>query len=250
MLFGLSTMAFISTKIFSIFTQWWVGKWFKNTFITFRQYHYILIYMLILIALSTSSIFKAYLHGLFSAKSSFRIYMQLLNNLVRKPMSFFDTTPTGVIINRSIGDLEIVDLLFAKRFYLFYGMLIQVFSAYFVILFISPLLLIIIILCIILQVVVLRRYLRVSNDLKRITRVSRSPVLSSISEMVNGMTQVRLYNFEENMLGRWQVHQDITISSEIHQNFSLVYLMSWVHTSFLFLITVTGFFIVWRKQRG
>ncbi|XP_059169113.1 multidrug resistance-associated protein 1-like [Physella acuta] len=83
------------------------------------------------------------------------IHAKLINSVLRAPMSFFDTTPMGRILNRFSQDLDVLD------------------SAIFINLE--------------------QYYIRTSCQLRRITSKNRSPVFAHFSETLSGLTVIRAH---------------------------------------------------------
>lgn len=61
-----------------------------------------------------------------SLNASRNLHAPLIHNLMRSPMSFFDTTPLGRILNRCAKDVEVVDMLLPVNFRYLIMCLLQV----------------------------------------------------------------------------------------------------------------------------
>ena len=72
------------------------------------------------------------------------IHKRLLENILRLPMSFFDTTPSGRILNRFSKDIYTVDELLPRSVNFFMSMSFTVISTIFVISFATPLFMVVI----------------------------------------------------------------------------------------------------------
>ena len=72
------------------------------------------------------------------------IHRRLLVNILRLPMSFFDTTPSGRILNRFSKDIYTVDELLPRSVNFFMSMSFTVISTIFVISFATPLFMVVI----------------------------------------------------------------------------------------------------------
>ena len=66
------------------------------------------------------------------------MHQKMLHNVVRSPMSFFDTTPTGRIVNRFSDDISTIDGELPNTFFTFLDCLLTVIGALVVISFSTP----------------------------------------------------------------------------------------------------------------
>ena len=72
------------------------------------------------------------------------IHTRLLMNILRLPMSFFDTTPSGRILNRFSKDIYTIDEIVPRSVSMFITTFLSVLSTIFVISFATPLFMVVI----------------------------------------------------------------------------------------------------------
>ncbi|RUS75497.1 hypothetical protein EGW08_016746, partial [Elysia chlorotica] len=123
-----------------------------------------------------------------------RLHAGMLASIFRSPMSFFDTTPLGRVMNRFSRDIEVVDntLPLIVRDYM-----TTVFSCVVVLVVIcisSPLFLSLIIPILVIYIFIQNFYIPTSRQLKRIESVTRSPVYTHFSETISGGPTIRAYD--------------------------------------------------------
>ena len=70
--------------------------------------------------------------------ASRRLHSRMLRNILRSPMSFFDTTPLGRVLNRFSKDIFVIDELLPRVFSNFLGTLFVVLSTIIVIMIVTP----------------------------------------------------------------------------------------------------------------
>ena len=89
-------------------SDWWLGEWSTNGF-NLPEGSYIWVYSVISIVVGS----LMYLKGIFFAKfiisTSRVIQRQLIQVLLRSPLSWFDVTPTGRILARTTKDQDDLD---------------------------------------------------------------------------------------------------------------------------------------------
>ncbi|TMS35379.1 hypothetical protein L596_002794 [Steinernema carpocapsae] len=128
--------------------------------------------------------------GLSASKN---LHSPMLHNLMRSPMSFFDTTPIGRILNRFGKDIDVVDSLLPLNFRYFIMCIFQVLTTLLIIVISTPIFAVVIIPLAIIYVISLRFYVPTSRQLKRLESVNRSPIYSHFSESVQGAASIRAF---------------------------------------------------------
>ncbi|GMM33040.1 hypothetical protein DASC09_003650 [Saccharomycopsis crataegensis] len=129
--------------------------------------------------------------------ASRHLHDSMLNSIINSPMSFFNTTPAGRILNRFTNDINKIDDNLPKTFIKFFGAIISALFTVGVIVFNLPLFFIPLIGLIIIYRYYQSYYISVSRDLKRISSASRSPIFNYLQESLSGAETVRAFRKTE-----------------------------------------------------
>ncbi|XP_068386496.1 ATP-binding cassette sub-family C member 3 isoform X3 [Eschrichtius robustus] len=121
------------------------------------------------------------------------LHQALLHNKMRSPQSFFDTTPSGRILNRFSKDICIIDEVLAPTILMLLNSFYNSISTLVVIVASTPLFAVVILPLAVLYLFVQRLYVATSRQLKRLESVSRSPIYSHFLETVTGSSVIRAY---------------------------------------------------------
>eukprot|EP00070_Physeter_catodon_P001800 XP_007103614.1 canalicular multispecific organic anion transporter 2 [Physeter catodon] len=121
------------------------------------------------------------------------LHQALLHNKMRSPQSFFDTTPSGRILNRFSKDIYIIDEVLAPTVLMLLNSFYNSISTLVVIVASTPLFAVVILPLAVLYLFVQRLYVATSRQLKRLESVSRSPIYSHFLETVTGSSVIRAY---------------------------------------------------------
>ncbi|XP_069101813.1 multidrug resistance-associated protein 1-like isoform X2 [Argopecten irradians] len=132
-----------------------------------------------------------YLFRMIRASKTF--HSSMLKCILRSPMSFYDTTPIGRILNRFSSDLDVIDDRLPRTFRLLLYFGFNLLVTFIVIGIQTPEFLIAIIPCGVIFIVLLKFYLPTARQLKRIESVTRSPVYSHFGETLTGASVIRAY---------------------------------------------------------
>ncbi|OCF43197.1 metal resistance protein ycf1 [Kwoniella heveanensis CBS 569] len=126
-------------------------------------------------------------------RSSRKLHDRAFGSLMRSPLSFFELTPTGRILNLFSRDIFVIDEVLIFALGSFFRTATQVVGTVFVIAFGAPFVLLVFIPLAFLYRLVMRYYLATSRELKRLDAISRSPIFSFFGETLSGLPVIRGY---------------------------------------------------------
>ncbi|XP_078620823.1 ATP-binding cassette sub-family C member 9-like isoform X1 [Branchiostoma floridae x Branchiostoma japonicum] len=125
---------------------------------------------------------------------------RMVHNIVRAPLRFFDTTPTGRILNRMAGDQGTLDNNLPGEMGYFLSAGLKVVSAIIAVAVITPYFLIGMIPIIVFYYFMQKFYRATARELQRIENIKNSPVYSQLSESFGGLSTIRAYRAEERFM--------------------------------------------------
>ncbi|XP_070381871.1 multidrug resistance-associated protein 1-like isoform X3 [Dermacentor albipictus] len=131
--------------------------------------------------------------GLCALAASGSLHDEALGRLVRAPMSFFDTTPLGRMLNRFSKDLDQADIQIGLVVDCVLEQLSDVLGILLLITLYIPTFLPAVAPCALVYFVVQKLFVRTFRQLQRLESVSRSPVFNCIAETVPGVQTIRAY---------------------------------------------------------
>ncbi|XP_035982452.1 canalicular multispecific organic anion transporter 1 [Fundulus heteroclitus] len=173
-----------------------------------------------------------------SVNASRILHSRLLNNILRVPMLFFDTTPIGRVVNRFAKDIFTVDETIPQSFRSWILCLLGVLGTLFVICLATPFFTIIIIPLAVIYFFVQRFYVATSRQLRRLDSVSRSPIYSHFGETVSGLSVIRAYNHQE----RFLKHNEVTVDENLKSVYPWIVSNRWLAIRLEFLGNLVVFF--------
>ena len=123
-----------------------------------------------------------------------QIHGALLSNVLRLPMLFFDSTPTGRIINRFAHDIAEIDTQLGTKIQDCLEQVLLMISALVITVFLLPELFVFLIPIGLVYRSLMNYYRATNRDIKRLESVSRSPLYAHFSESLAGLTTIRGYS--------------------------------------------------------
>jgi ABC-type multidrug transport system fused ATPase/permease subunit len=99
---------FILSILLNMGGDYWVSLWTSNQY-NFSQSTYLKVYGLFLGLLMLSILIKGTLFGLYCMAIGLSLFDKVLLKIIKKPMAFFDVTPSGQLLNLTGKDADLVD---------------------------------------------------------------------------------------------------------------------------------------------
>ncbi|KAG0073648.1 hypothetical protein BGZ90_011416 [Linnemannia elongata] len=142
-----------------------------------------------------------------------RLHERLLDKVLRLPMSFFDTTPLGRIVNRFSSDILSVDEMIPWNVFHTVICTFSVLATMIVIALNTPIFLVIVPFLVIIYGFVQAYYVRSSRALKRIDSVSKSPIYQHFSETLTGVTTIRALDAGKRFIAENAARADVSANA-------------------------------------
>ena len=150
--------------------------------------------------LSISSIPSIYLTNFFLYLAYHHGNMdQLTSAVLYSPMSFYDTTPLGRILNRFSKDMYTIDEQLPNTVRMYIITIARITLAIFYTCILTPLFVIGLVPVIYFYRVSQAYYIKTSRELTRLENTSRSPIYALFSETLDGLATIRAYKSERRL---------------------------------------------------
>ncbi|KAI5409098.1 Canalicular multispecific organic anion transporter 2, variant 2 [Lathyrus oleraceus] len=172
------------------------------------------VYVSLAIGISFSTLVRAFLAAIVGYKTATMLFNQMHLSFIRAPMSFFDSTPSGRILNRASADQSTVDMNISNLVWGFTYNMVQLMgniavmsqAAWQVFIILVP----VVAACIWYQLqktlallmpsnrmLYMQRYYSASaRELARLTGICQAPVIQHFSETISGSTTIRSFDQE------------------------------------------------------
>ena len=147
------------------------------------------------------------------AYASKRVHRDLLNNVMKSPMKFFDTNPMGRILNRFTSDMDTIDQMIPYEILDFAWCLIECIVVILLICITTPIFVAVVIPLLGLYYYIQSVYIASSRQLKRLYSVSKSPIFAHFSETTNGAQTIRAYRQQARFIQESQNRMTTNVKS-------------------------------------
>jgi ATP-binding cassette subfamily C (CFTR/MRP) protein 1 len=185
---------FILSSGMNLATGVWISLWTSDTsYERNGEGFYIGGYALFAVLVGVFTFCRSYLLATFGVEASRAMHIGLLKSILRAPMSFFDTTPTGRILSRFSKDMHTIDQELADYLDFVIFMFLSLLVTISTIVFATPWFGIALIPLGYLYIRILNYFRDVSRETKRLESLSRSPVYAHFSETLGGLSTIRAY---------------------------------------------------------
>ncbi|XP_036147821.1 multidrug resistance-associated protein 4 [Monomorium pharaonis] len=170
----------------------------------------IYVYTFCIIACTVTTLFRSFLYMKICMNSSCNLHNIMFSNLLQARMSFFNTNPSGRILNRFSKDMGTMDEILPKVMLESLQVMCVVCGIMTMEAILNPWMLIIIIVLIVLFFFSTKFYLSTAQNVKRLEGVMKSPIFSHVNATLNGLPTIRSSGtaIEKMMRQQFDVLQD------------------------------------------
>ncbi len=178
------------------YTDVWLANWVSSdeknaTSANSTVNYYLTVYGSIAVANSVFSFIRAFLFAYGGVCAARAIHQRLLRVILRAKAYFFDTTPTGRILNRFSSDLYTVDDSLPFILNILLAQIVGVVGPIIVCAYAVPWIVLVLVPLAFILHDVQARYRPASRDLKRIGSVSLSPIYAHFTDTLSGLSTIR-----------------------------------------------------------
>ncbi|EDV91221.1 probable multidrug resistance-associated protein lethal(2)03659 [Drosophila grimshawi] len=177
-------------------------------------------------------------------RSSTELHNSMFRGITRAAMYFFNTNPSGRILNRFSKDLGQIDELLPTVMLDVLQVSLILTGIIVVICVINPYYIILSVVLGIIFYNIREFYLKTSRDVKRLEAVARSPIYSHLGASLNGLTTIRALDAEKTLISEFDNLQDLHSSGYytfLATNRAFGYYLDLLCTLYIVMITINYF---------
>ncbi|CAH4030805.1 unnamed protein product [Pieris brassicae] len=146
-------------------------------------------------------------------RSSINLHNKMFSNILSATMRFFDSNPSGRILNRFSKDMGVVDEVMPRMFLDSIQVFMVMGGIIVMVAIVSPYMLLTTVGCGILMYLWTLVYLATAQAIKRVEGVTRSPVFSHVSASMAGLSTVRACEAQDMLRIQFDKKQDVHTAS-------------------------------------
>ncbi|XP_036368003.1 canalicular multispecific organic anion transporter 2 [Octopus sinensis] len=194
-----------------MFANIWLSQWTDDPYLknlsntnspeyNTKNYTYLSVYGAVGIIQGIIVLVYAIMYAMGTIKAAASMHFRLLDNIIHCPMSFFDTTPIGRIINRFSRDIDIVDNTLAFIIRRWLQIVLQSIGTIIIIGYSTPDFLVVVLPIMLVYYIIQTVYIPSSRQLKRLESTTKSPIYTHFSESISGSSMIRAFNIEQEFI--------------------------------------------------
>uniref|UniRef100_A0A8D0D9B9 ATP binding cassette subfamily C member 12 n=1 Tax=Sander lucioperca TaxID=283035 RepID=A0A8D0D9B9_SANLU len=240
------------------FSNWWLSFWLgqgngSSNGTTSNQgdisanpdlHFYQLIYGVMGVVMVILAVIKCFFFTWVTLKASCKLHDTMFTKIFSSPMSFFDTTPTGRILNRFSKDQEEVDIALPQNMDPFFQFCLLVTFTIIMISAVFPAMLVAVVVMGALFTLILFIFQRSIRQMKKMENISRSPCISLTTSTLQGLSTIHAYNIEDSHIKLFKSLNDINSNYFLLFNSGTRWLSFWLDFMAATMSLLVSLFVV------
>ncbi|XP_030582176.1 multidrug resistance-associated protein 9-like [Archocentrus centrarchus] len=205
------------------FSNWWFSIWMEKGDGTSSNttsvqgdisqnphlHFYQMIYGVMVIVMVVLAIMKCFIYTCSTMRASCTFHDTMFKKVVDSPMSFFDTTPTGRLLNRFSKDQEEVETVLPLFMDSFLQCSVHVTCAIVIISAVFPTMLSVVVIMGALFAVIVFVLRRSIRYMKKLENASRTPCFSLTTSTLQGLSTIHAYNIRDGHIKQFNSLNDV-----------------------------------------
>ncbi|EDO17723.1 hypothetical protein Kpol_1033p28 [Vanderwaltozyma polyspora DSM 70294] len=240
-----SVVMFLSFIVLSMFLSVMGNFWLKHWSEVNTKYgknpnstHYLLIYFGFGVTSAFATLCQTVVLWVFcTIHGSKYLHSSMVSSILRAPMTFFETTPIGRILNRFSNDVYKIDEVLGRSFSQFFVNAVKVSFTILVICWNTWQFILLVIPMGVLYLYYQQYYLRTSRELRRLDSITKSPIYAHFQESLGGLATIRGYEQQKRFIHINQARVDNNMSAyypSINSNRWLAYRLEFLGSLIIF----------------
>ncbi|CAE6433942.1 unnamed protein product [Rhizoctonia solani] len=191
-MFPLLFLAILLFQGASVLSPYWLVFWQENRF-PIKQGVYMAVYAVLGFAQAFGLFCMGGVFAILTFYASQSLHRDALDRVLHAPISFFDTTPLGRIMNRFSKDVDTIDNIIGDACRMFIGTLVQIIGAVVLISVVQPWFLLAVAIVLLAYYWIAMYYRASAREVKRIDAVLRSSLYAHFGEAIGGISTIHAY---------------------------------------------------------
>lgn len=179
----------------------WLAVWYKDNRSDEQQHLTIVcIYFALVMAILVLGVIRAvyFFHQILNGTND--LHNRMLSGVLYTSMRFFESNPSGRILNRASKDQQIIDELLPVAMFDAIQLLLLIAGSIIIVVCIYPWLVILVVVLLSVFWILRRFYVRSSRQLKHLESQTRSPVYALFTSTLNGLATIRAFRVKDDFI--------------------------------------------------
>ncbi|KAG2179614.1 hypothetical protein INT44_006462 [Umbelopsis vinacea] len=229
---------------------YWLSNWLNLVNPTHSSAYYLGIYTLMqMLAVVSQPGGYYFALSTFGVRSSRTLFERMLNTIFRAPMSFFDTTPTGRLLNRLGSDMNQIDISFNDKVFVTIGQFDQVAASLIAAGVATPYLFALVPPLSVIYYFIMLFYQATARGLRRLDAGrTRAPMYQHITHTLEGMHTIKAFGLTDTWVKEFHKRVDLNQQSKRMEYILLGWMAFRLESLGAFLILATSIFVVIARK--
>eukprot|EP00931_Biecheleriopsis_adriatica_P029201 TRINITY_DN17370_c0_g1_i1.p1 TRINITY_DN17370_c0_g1~~TRINITY_DN17370_c0_g1_i1.p1 ORF type:complete len:1189 (+),score=219.29 TRINITY_DN17370_c0_g1_i1:514-3567(+) len=216
-------LCFVASSACSLGSTFWLAAW-SARFESLSAWEGLEVYAIISLLVVFFQICRMFIFRKASLSLSESLHRQALWAVIRSPMWWHDTTPTGRVVNRFSNDMQQIDMNLQNNMSQLFQSIFQLVTSMMVVITVVPILLVVVLPTMLVYWKIQAMYRASSREIQRMASKTKSPIFQGLDEAILGVSTIRAYC----KASHFTMKNVIRVSRNIRMEFTRVGCQRWL----------------------